>query len=106
MRPVARVGDKTSHGGTLNPPPPPLAMRVASVWIEGKPAAVVGSIHACVKPPDPLLGPANVVRPPQGGPPRSVTIGGVPIAVVGDETVCKAKIVVGARTVTMGGGLL
>jgi uncharacterized Zn-binding protein involved in type VI secretion len=77
---------------------------VATVFIEGKPAAVVGSVHACVKPPDPLLGPANVVRPPQGRP-RSVFIGGVPVAVVGDETVCQAKIVSGALTVKIGVGL-
>lgn len=102
MRPAARLGDKTSHGGSLGPPPPPLAATVSTVLIEGVPASVVGSTHVCVKGPDALLGPANVVQPPQG-PPRNVYIGGLPAAVVGDKTVCQATIVLGARTVLIGG---
>lgn len=104
MPPAARLGDKTSHGGTLGPPPPPLAAMVSTVLVEGLPAAVVGSVHVCVKPPDPLMGPANVVLPPPG-PPRTVYIGGVPAAVVGDRTACQATIVLGARTVLVGGAV-
>lgn len=104
MPPAARLGDKTSHGGTLGPPPPPLAVRVSTVLIEGLPAAVIGSVHACVKPPDPLLGPTNVVTP-RPGPPRTVLIGGVPAATVGDRSVCQATIVMGAKTVIIGGVL-
>lgn len=104
MPPAARLGDKTSHAGTIGPPPPPVAVRVATVLIEGVPAAVVGSVHVCVKPPDPLLGPSNVILPPTR-PPSGVLIGGVPAAAVGDRTVCSATIVLGARTVHFGGPL-
>jgi uncharacterized Zn-binding protein involved in type VI secretion len=104
MPPAARLGDKTSHGGAIGPPPPPLAVRVATVLIEGVPAAVVGSVHACVKPPDPLLGPSNVLLP-RPGPPSGVFVGGVPAATVGDRAVCQATIVLGARTVFVGGVL-
>jgi uncharacterized Zn-binding protein involved in type VI secretion len=102
MPPAARLGDKTSHGGTLGPPQGPLTTRVATVLIEGVPAAVVGSTHVCVKYPDTLLGPANVVTPPLG-PPRTVLIGGAPAAVVRDRTTCQATILLGARTVFVGG---
>lgn len=104
MPAVARTGDKTIHGGTLGPPPPPLATRVATVLVEGVPAAVVGSTHVCVKYPDTLMGPANVVLPPPG-PPRTVHVGGMPVAVVGDRTACQATILLGARTVHVGGPL-
>ena len=102
MPPAARLGDKTSHGGTLGPPPPPLSTRVSTVLIEGLPAAVVGSTHVCVKPPDTAMGPANVVLPPPG-PPRTVFIGGAVAAAVGDRTACQATVVLGARTVLIGG---
>jgi uncharacterized Zn-binding protein involved in type VI secretion len=102
MPPAARLGDKTSHAGTLGPPPGALAAKVATVLIEGMPAAVVGSVHVCVKPPDPLLGPGNLVLP-RAGVPTGVLVGGVPAAVVGDRTVCSATIVLGARTVLIGG---
>ena len=103
MPPAARVGDKTSHGGALGPPPAPLSTMVATVWIEGAPAAVVGSVHVCVKYPDTLMGPANVVLPPTG--PRTVTIAGVPVAASRDRTACGAQILLGARTVLVGGPL-
>ncbi|MBW4720273.1 PAAR domain-containing protein [Saccharothrix obliqua] len=100
---AARIGDKTSHGGSIAPPPQPaLAAKVVTVLIENAPAAVIGCVHACVKPPDPLLGPSNVVLP-RPVPPPSVFIGGVPAAVVGDRAVCQATIVLGAKTVLIGG---
>lgn len=103
MPPAARLSDKTSHGGTLAPPAlPALAAKVSTVLIEGLPAAVVGSVHACVKPPDPLLGPSNVLLP-RPGPPRNVFIGGAPAATVGDRAVCQATVVLGAKTVIIGG---
>jgi uncharacterized Zn-binding protein involved in type VI secretion len=104
MPPAARLGDKTSHGGALGPPPAPLSTAVATVLIEGVPAAVVGSVHVCVKYPDTLMGPANLVLPPTG-PPRTVVIAGVPVAVSRDRTACGAQILLGARTVFVGGPL-
>lgn len=103
MPPAARTGDSTAHGGVLGPPPPAAAVRVATVLIGGKPAAVVGSTHACVIPHHAALGPANVVLP---GPPRpggQVLIGGLPAACVGDRTTCGANIVLGALNVIIGG---
>ena len=100
MPPAARLGDKTSHGGTIGTPPPAVAVAVATVLIEGKPAAVGGSLHVCVVPKDAVLGPANVVKPPIGG---QVLIGGVVAARVGDGTTCQANILTGALTVHIGG---
>ncbi|MBB5958262.1 putative Zn-binding protein involved in type VI secretion [Saccharothrix tamanrassetensis] len=103
MAPAARVGDKTSHGGVLAPPASPsLALKVSSVFIEGAPAAVIGSVHTCPKLPDhPALGPSNLVVPK--GPPPTVFIGGAPAATVGDRSVCQANIITGARTVFVEG---
>ena len=98
---AARQGDPTSHGGSLGPAPLPA---VSTVLIEGKKAAVVGSVHRCVVPQHRVLGPANVVKPKPGavtGP--MVLIGGLIAARVGDETVCQAKIIMGALTVEIGG---
>ncbi|MEU4804577.1 PAAR domain-containing protein [Actinosynnema sp. NPDC023587] len=100
---AARTGDKTSHGGSLAPPVSPrLAAAVVTVLIEGVPAAVVGSVHTCPKVPDPLLGPSNVLLP-RPAPPPTVFIGGAPAAVVGDRAVCQATVVLGAKTVLIGG---
>lgn len=100
MPPAARLGDKTSHGGSLGTPPPAVAVAVATVLIEGKPAAVGGSLHVCVVPKDAVLGPANVVTPRVGG---QVLIGGVVAARVGDRTTCQANVLTGALTVHIGG---
>ena len=101
MPPAARIGDATDHGGTLLPPiiePPGLL----TVLIGGRPPAVVGSVHECV--PHVELGPANLVLPPKGMP-RSVFVAGLPLACLGDDTVCEAKIVTGAFDVIVGGVL-
>ena len=103
MPPAARIGDITDHGGTVLPPVPPLPA-LLTVLIEGKPAAVAGSLHECVVPPHAALGPTNRVLPAMG-PPRTVLIGGLPVACVGDQTSCGAKIVVGAFNVLIGGAL-
>jgi uncharacterized Zn-binding protein involved in type VI secretion len=100
MFPAARMGDKTSHGGTIGPPPPEVAVLVATVLIEGKPAAVAGSLHVCVIPKDIPLGPANKVEERFGS---RVLIGGKVAARVGDNITCKANIVTGAPTVLIGG---
>jgi uncharacterized Zn-binding protein involved in type VI secretion len=100
MPPAARLGDKTSHGGSVGTPPPAVAAAVATVLIEGKPAAVGGSLHVCVVPKDLAMGPLNVVKPRLTG---QVRIGGLPAARLGDSTTCDATIVTGAFTVHIGG---
>lgn len=101
MPAVARIGDTTDHAGELLVPvvvPPGLM----TVLIEDRPAAVVGSVHECV--PHVELGPANLVLPAVG-PPRTVLVAGLPVACVGDPTVCGAKILTGSLTVSVGGVL-
>jgi uncharacterized Zn-binding protein involved in type VI secretion len=101
MPPAARLGDPTSHGGTIGQPPSAAIATLARVLIGGKPAAVVGSMHVCVVPTHVPLGPANVImpRPGAGGP---VLLAGLPAARVGDQTTCGANIVLGALTVLIG----
>ncbi|MEU9078357.1 PAAR domain-containing protein [Kitasatospora sp. NPDC004745] len=101
MPPAARTGDTTDHGGALTTPPPG-ALAVETVLIGGRPAAVAGSLHACV--PHVELGPANVVLPDLGAVARGeVLIGGLPAARMGDKTACGARILTGAFTVLIGG---
>ncbi len=101
MPPAARTGDQTSHAGTVTTPPPG-AVRVATVLIGGRPAAVVGSLHVC--PVHAELGPANVIIPSPGAATGGlVLIGGLPAARVGDQTACAAEIVIGAPNVLIGG---
>jgi uncharacterized Zn-binding protein involved in type VI secretion len=93
MPPAARVGDPTSHPGTVSGP------GVATVLIGGMPAAVVGDLHACAFPP--LAGP----HPPnpfvQGS--TSVLIGGRPALRLGDVSGCGGAVVAGTMTVLIGG---
>jgi len=77
-RPAARMGDITTHGGTI-------VAGCPTVLIGGQPAARVGDMHTC-----PLV---NGVVPHVGGPilpPGGVTvlIGGMPAARVGDLATC------------------
>ncbi|MFE5586776.1 PAAR domain-containing protein [Kitasatospora sp. NPDC056531] len=102
MPPAARTGDITDHGGALTTPPPG-ALKVATVLIGGRPAAVVGSLHACV--PHVEMGPANVVLPDPGAMTGGVVlIGGLPAARMGDKTACGARIESGSLNVLIGGG--
>jgi uncharacterized Zn-binding protein involved in type VI secretion len=77
-QPAARVGDFTTHGGFLTGPGCP------TVWIGGKPAALVGDSQVC-----PLV---DGVKPHGGGVitlgSLTVFIGGRPAARVGDMTLC------------------
>ncbi|MEU8515890.1 PAAR domain-containing protein [Kitasatospora sp. NPDC048722] len=101
MPPAARTGDPTDHGGVLATPPPG-AIAVETVLIGGRPAAVVGSLHACV--PHVEMGPANVVEPQLGTVTRGVVlIGGLPAARMGDKTTCGAAVTSGAFDVLIGG---
>lgn len=103
MPAAARTGDETSHAGTITTPPPG-ALRVPTVLIGGRPAAVVGSLHVC--PLHAALGPANVIIPaPGAAAAKIVLIGGLPAARVGDKTACTANILTGALNVFIGGAL-
>jgi uncharacterized Zn-binding protein involved in type VI secretion len=98
MPPAARMGDPTSHGGSITGGCP-------TVLIGGQPAARVSDMHTC---PDQI--PAVVPIPHVGGPispPGSPTvlIGGLPAARVGDQAVCNgptAAISMGCVTVIIG----
>ncbi|MET9442407.1 PAAR domain-containing protein [Streptomyces sp. NPDC006610] len=104
MPAAARTGDPTDHGGVIATPPPAAAAAVARVLIGGRPAAVVGSVHACATPPHALLGPGNVVLPnPAAAASGAVLIGGVPAARARDRTTCGAMILTGAPNVLIGG---
>lgn len=103
MPPAARTGDPTVHGGLIATPPPG-AVAVATVLIGGLPAAVAGSLHACVLHAE--LGPANVVLPDPAAAARGeVLIGGLPAARMRDTTTCGAAIMSGATNVLIGGPL-
>ncbi len=99
-KPAARVGDQTAHGGTITGP------GCATVLIGGKPAAVMGDMHACpmqtpATPPIPHVGAAIVATG------MTVLIGGKPAALVGDTVICTGppdSIVVGEFTVLIGAG--
>jgi uncharacterized Zn-binding protein involved in type VI secretion len=91
MPPAARVGDPTSHPGTISGP------GVATVLISSQPAAVVGDTHACSFPPPPPHPPTAIIA---GS--ATVLIGGRPAARVGDSSACGATIASGAWTVMIG----
>ena len=89
MPPAARVGDVSTHGGTITGP------GVPTVLIAGQPAAVVGDLHVCPIPPP---GHVPTVSPfPMGS--TSVMVGGRPVLRVGDVCLCGASAAVGAPTV-------
>ena len=94
-KPAARVGDMTSHGGTV-------VTGIPTVLIGGMPAARIGDMHVC-----PMVNPGPV--PHVGGPislgSSGVFIGGMPAARVGDMAVCTGPpdtIAMGCFTVLIG----
>ncbi|MGE0441808.1 MAG: PAAR domain-containing protein [Gemmatimonadales bacterium] len=89
---AARVGDPTSHPGSIAGP------GVANVLIDGKPAAVVGDLHSCAMPP--TAGPHPPSPFQQGS--TSVSIGGRAALRVGDIAGCGASIMGGAFDVLIG----
>ncbi len=92
MPAAACVGDLSTHGGTITGPGSP------TVLIGGKPAAVVGDLHACVLPPS---GHQPTVSPfPMGS--ATVLIAGRPALRVGDACLCGASAAVGCPTVVIG----
>jgi len=94
MPPAARVGDPTAHPGIIGPP------GVVTVLIGGRPAATVGTPHACMFPGVAPHPPTAIVPP--GCP--TVLIGGMPAARVGDLSGCGSPILPpGAPDVLIGG---
>lgn len=95
MPPAARMGDPTSHGGSI-------VAGCMTVLIGGVPAARVSDMHTC-----PMV---NGVVPHVGGPimpPGSPTvlIGGLPAARLGDMATCTGppdSIIMGCMTVIIG----
>jgi uncharacterized Zn-binding protein involved in type VI secretion len=92
MPPAARVGDSTTHGGSITGP------GVSTVTIGGQSAAVAGDMHSCA------LG-SNTHPPttpfPTGS--SSVTVGGRGVLRTSDSCGCGAMAAVGAPTVVIGG---
>jgi uncharacterized Zn-binding protein involved in type VI secretion len=92
MPAAARVGDTSTHGGTITGP------GVATVLIGGMPAAVAGDLHVCALP---AVGHQPTVSPfPSGS--GTVLIGGRPAVRTTDACICGAMAVVGAPTVIIG----
>jgi uncharacterized Zn-binding protein involved in type VI secretion len=92
MPAAARFGDITTHGGTIIGP------GVVNVLIDGRPAAVISDMHACVLPPvshQPTVSPF-----PSGS--ATVLIGGRPAVRVGDVCICGATAAIGSPTVIIG----
>jgi uncharacterized Zn-binding protein involved in type VI secretion len=92
MPAAARVGDTSTHGGTITGP------GVSTVLIGGMPASVVGDMHACSLPPNTHQ--PTVSAFPSGS--ATVLIGGVPAVRTTDACICGAMAAVGAPTVTIG----
>lgn len=96
-KPAARLGDMTSHAGSI-------VVGQPTVLIGGMPAARVGDMHVC-----PLVNPGVPPPPHVGGPiavgSPTVLIGGMPAARMGDMAVCAGPpdtIVLGCPTVLIG----
>jgi len=92
MASAVRVGDVTTHGGTVTGP------GVPSVLIGGMPAAVMGDLHTCPIPP-----PAHIPSSPFVSGSTSVLIGGKPALRTSDLCGCGAAPVAGCPTVIIGG---
>jgi uncharacterized Zn-binding protein involved in type VI secretion len=92
MPAAARVGDTSTHGGTIVGP------GMATVLIGGMPAAVAGDMHVCSLPPNahqPTVSPF-----PTGS--TTVLIGGLPAIRTTDTCICGAMAAVGEPTVMIG----
>lgn len=93
MPPAAKLGDVTTHGGTIVGPGAP------TVLIGGMPAVVAGDMHVCTIPPPPT-GP-HPPSPFSAGS-ASVLIEGKPVIRVGDVCGCGAASALGEPTVIIG----
>ena len=97
-KPAARLGDMTTHGGSI-------VAGIPTVLIGGQPAARVGDMHTC-----PMVTPGTPPIPHVGGPitmgSATVLIGGQPAARMGDMATCTGppdSIAAGCPTVLIGG---
>jgi uncharacterized Zn-binding protein involved in type VI secretion len=89
---AARVGDVSTHGGSIVGP------GASTVLIAGMPAAVAGDLHVCVLPP---TGHQPIVSPfPAGS--ATVLICGRPAVRTTNPCLCGATAAVGAPTVVIG----
>jgi uncharacterized Zn-binding protein involved in type VI secretion len=92
MPAAARVGDTSTHGGTIVGP------GMATVLIGGMPAAVAGDMHVCSLPPNAHQPTASPF--PAGS--TTVLIGGMPAVRTTDTCICGAMAAVGEPTVMIG----
>ncbi len=92
MPAAARVGDVSTHGGTIVGPGAP------TVLVGGMPAAVVGDLHVCSLPPSGHQ--PTVSAFPMGS--ATVLMGGKPALRTTDVCICGAMAAVGAPTVIVG----
>lgn len=92
MPSAAKVGDTTTHGGTIVGP------GATTVLLENMPAAVMGDNHVCVLPPNthPLT---SSIFPAGSG---TVLIENKPALRTTDSCICGAMSIVGAPTVMIG----
>jgi len=81
--PQARLGDSSSHGGTI-------VSAAERTLVDGTPAARMGDLHSC---PIPFHGVTQIV---QGA--SKTLIEGQPAARMGDAVGCGAVIVTGSET--------
>jgi uncharacterized Zn-binding protein involved in type VI secretion len=93
MPAAARIGDQTTHGGVIAPPP-----SVSNVYVEGLPAAVMGDTHMCpITPSHPNASPITAGS-------TNVFIGGRPAArALVDTCGCGASVAAGAANTLIGG---
>lgn len=89
---AVRVGDLTTHAGTIVGP------GRATVLIAGMPAAVAGDLHVCALPPPAHQPTASPF--PSGS--ATVMIGGAPALRTTDACACGAMAAIGAPTVLIG----
>lgn len=89
---AARVGDVTTHGGTITGP------GVPTVLIGGMPAAVATDIHVCSIPPNTPHLTVSIFS--MGS--ATVLIGGKPAIRISDVCLCGAGAAVGEATVQIG----
>ena len=84
-RPVARLGDKSNHGGII-------ISGAHKTLVNGRPVARMGDKHLC---------PWHGVTPIVSGSAKTL-VEGCPIARIGDSTACGAIIITGSPNVLNG----